>query len=97
MNSEQLVERGDLDDLTRQVDRLAERREWDALIDLRDRCRMALQRGKQLWAVAAHIEYRVALEAPGDWAARMVSEGGGRFSFGPLPEVAASTHSWSEL
>ena len=95
--NEQLVERGDLDELTRQVDRLCEERDWDGLVDLRDRCRLALRRGKQLWAVAAHVEYRVALEAPGPWATRMVVEGGGRFSFGPLPEVAASTHSWAEL
>ena len=61
------------------------------------RCRLAVERGKQLWAVAAHIEYRLALEAPGRWAAMMLETGPGRFALGPLPEVAASTHTWEEL
>ncbi|MDQ1396677.1 MAG: hypothetical protein QOG64_1936 [Acidimicrobiaceae bacterium] len=92
-----MVERGVLDELTAQVERLASARDWDGLIDLRDRCRRAVERGKQLWPVAAHVEYRLALEAPGPWAARMLEVDSGRFSFGPLPEVAASTHRWAEL
>jgi hypothetical protein len=95
--SAELVERGDLDELTRHVDGLAETRDWDGLVDLRDRCRRALERGKQLWPVAAHVEYRLALEAPGRWAARVLEAGAGQFSFGPLAEVTASTHSWDEL
>src|SRR5207245_227589 len=42
-------------------------------------------------------EYRLALEAPGPWAARVLEAGAGQFSFGPLAEVTASTHSWGEL
>ena len=61
----ELVELGDLDELTRQIDRLCSTRDWDALVDLRDRCRRALERGKQLWPAAAHAEYRLALEACG--------------------------------
>jgi len=91
------VERGDLDELTRLVDGLCEAREWDALVELRDRCARAFERGKQLWPVAHHAEYRLALEAPGPWAARMLVEGAGRFSLGPISEVAASTHTWPEL
>jgi hypothetical protein len=79
------------------VDGLSKAQDWDGLVDLKGRCRHAVDRGKQLWAVAAHIEYRLALEAPGEWAAPMVIEGAGRFTLGPLPEVAASRHAWGEL
>lgn len=39
----------------------------------------------------------MALQAPGPAAAAVLVEGAGRFALGPLPEVAASTHVWSEL
>jgi hypothetical protein len=91
------VERGDLDELIRLVDGLCAQRSWDALVELRDRCLRAVERGKQLWPAAHHAEYRLALEAPGPWAASMLTEGAGRFSLGPLSEVAASTHTWAEL
>ncbi|MDQ1436718.1 MAG: hypothetical protein QOK43_347 [Acidimicrobiaceae bacterium] len=88
----------ELDGLLRQVDALCERRDWDALVALRDRCRAALQRGKQWWPAASYAEYRLALEAPGRWAAHVVAElGTGRFALGPLTEVAACTHTWEEL
>ena len=91
------VERGDVDDLVRLVDALCESREWERLIELRDRCEQAVARGRQLWPVAAHAEYRLALEAPGRYAATVLVEGAGRFAPGPLPEVAASTHEWADL
>lgn len=92
------VERADLDELLRLVDALCDRREWDALVDLRDRCRGAhRETGRQLWPAATNAEYRLALEAPGPWAASVLVEGAGRFALGPLPEVAASTHEWDEL
>jgi len=91
------VERGDVDALTRLVDALSASREWDRLVELRDRCEQAVARGRQLWPVAAHAEYRLALESPGPWAARVLVEGAGRFAPGPLPEVAASTHEWCDL
>lgn len=87
----------DIDELTREVDRLCDQRDWDELLRLRDLCVAALQRGKQLWGVAAHAEYRLALEAPAPWAAQMLVPGTGRFALGPLSEVAASTHTWAEL
>jgi hypothetical protein len=93
----ELVELGDLDELTRLVDRLCRAGDWDGLVELRDRCRAALGRGKQLWAVAAHAEYRSALEAPAPWAAHVIEPGAGRFALGPLTEVVASTHTWAEL
>ena len=91
------VERGDVDDLIRLVDALCADRAWDRLVELRDRCEQAVARGRQLWPVAAHAEYRLALEAPGRFAAAVLVEGAGRFAPGPLPEVAASTHEWADL
>jgi hypothetical protein len=91
------VERGDVDDLIRLVDALCASRQWEQLLELRHRCQQALERGRQLWPVAAHAEYRLALEAPGRFAATVLVEGAGRFAPGPLPEVAASTHEWADL
>lgn len=97
MTLAELVEWGDLDALTGLVERLCATADWDGLVELRDRCRAAVQRGKQLWPVAAHAEYRLALQAPGPWAADVLRAGTGRFALGPLTEVAASTHTWGEL
>jgi len=91
------VEEGDPAKLLKLVDGLCKGRDWEGLVDLKARCRHAVDRGKQLWAVADHIEDRLALEAPGEWAGPMVFEGAGRFTLGPLPEVAASRHTWDEL
>jgi hypothetical protein len=92
-----VVERGDLDELTRLVDQLCGAEDWDGLVDLAARCRAAVARGKQLWPIASYIEYRLALDAPGRWAAACLEPGAGRFALGPLPEVAASTHQWTDL
>jgi hypothetical protein len=97
MNNEQLVDLGDLDELVRHVDRLADAGDWHGLLDLRDRCRRALERGRQLWPAASLAEYRLALDAPGKWAASVLVPDAGRFALGPLSEVAASRHTWSEL
>ncbi|MGI8758833.1 MAG: hypothetical protein ACR2K0_05960, partial [Acidimicrobiales bacterium] len=89
---------GDLDELLRWVDRLCEARDWDGLVALRDRSREAFEAsGRQLWPITSQAEYRLALEAPAAFAAPVLVEGAGRFAFGPLPEVAASTHTWAEL
>ena len=87
----------ELEELFREIDRLASRREWDGLLALRDRARAAFERGKQHWPAAAHAEYRLALEAPAEYAGAVIVEGAGRFALGPLSEVAASTHTWAEL
>ncbi len=92
-----LIEGNDLDGLVRFVDGLCTARDWDGLVELRDRCRQAVERGKQLWAAAEFAEYRLALEAPGPYAGAVVVEGAGRFTLGPLWEVAASAHDWAEL
>jgi hypothetical protein len=96
-NFSALVEAADLNALLRAVDGLVASRDWDDLIELADRCEEAVDRGKQLWPIAAHIDYRLALEAPGEYAAQVLAQPTSRFSAGPLTEVAASTHSWSEL
>src|SRR3990172_12984184 len=91
------VDRGDLDELVRLVDGLCSAREWASVVDLRDRCRHALERGLQLWPAAEYAEYRLALEAPAGFAGPVVTEQAGRFALGPLWEVAASTHDWAAL
>ena len=93
----ELVEAGDLNGLLRAVDGFCASRSWDELLDLADLCEDALERGKQLWPITAHIDYRIALEAPGDYAAGVLDSDLGRFALGPLTEVAASTHRWDEL
>jgi hypothetical protein len=88
----------ELDDLVRDVENLCTQRDWAGVLALRDRCRAALKRGKQFWPAASYAEYRLALEAPGEWAKAVVADpDAGRFALGPLPEVAASTHQWDEL
>ncbi len=92
-----LVELGDVDELLRATDRLVDASEWPELIELRDRCRRAVERGKQLWPAANHAEYRLALEAPGEFAAKMLTDVAGQFGLGPLAEVAAARHEWADL
>ena len=97
MNLRDAVEAGDMNELLRIVDALCSRRAWDDLLDLADLCDAAVERGKQLWPIADHIDYRLALEAPGEYAAGVLSVESPRFSHGPLTEVAASSHAWEEL
>jgi len=91
------IEASDTDELLTVIDGLCRNRKWDDMVDLRRRCREAVTRGKQLWGVEEHIRYRLALEAPGEWAGPAVTEGAARFAPGPLAEVAASTKTWAEL
>jgi hypothetical protein len=62
-----------------------------------DACEHALERGKQLWPIVAHAEYRIALEAPGHLACDMLDSPLIRFMPGPLTEVIASSHTWDEV
>lgn len=91
------IESSDTDELIRVIDGLCENADWNGLVELKGRCREAVGRGKQLWGVEEHIRYRLALEAPGEWAGPAVSEGVARFALGPLAEVAASTKTWAEM
>ncbi len=91
------IEANDPTRLLRIIDGMCAARDWDDLVDLAARCRQALDRGKQLWGVAYHADYRLALEAPGSYAAGVAASGGGGFTLGPLTEVAAMSHSWADL
>jgi len=92
-----ILDAGDANELTFHVDRLVAAGAWAELARLRELCQLAFQRGKQLWAVSAYIEYRLCLGAPGHWAVEMLEAGSGRFALGPLAEVVASVRSWGEL
>ncbi|HVL52273.1 MAG TPA: hypothetical protein VM754_12310 [Actinomycetota bacterium] len=94
---EDLVEAAQPNELLRRVDALCEARRWDDLVGLAQRCREAVERGKQLWPIAEHIEYRLALEGPAPLAGSVLTPTAGRFALGPLTEVAASTHTFFEL
>jgi hypothetical protein len=96
-STDALIERGELDGLLRLVDRMADGREWQALLGLADRCRRAHERGHQLWPASEHAWYRVALDGPAELACRAVASADGRFGLGPLTEVVASTHAWAMM
>ncbi len=91
------IEYSDTDELIRVIDGYCASHSWDDLLTLRERCAEAVSRGKQVWGVEEHIRYRLALEAPPEYAGPVVSEGPLRFGLGPLPEVAASTKTWEEM
>jgi hypothetical protein len=93
----ELIEAADLDALVRAVDGLCAARDWEGLVELAERCEDAVERGKQLWPIAALTDYRLALEAPGEYAASVLESELARFMLGPPTEVAASTHTWAEL
>jgi hypothetical protein len=92
-----LVQRADLDGLVRMVDSLCAGKQWAELADLRNRSREAVLTGRQLWPAATLAEYRLALWAPEEWAATMLDESSGRFTIGPLTEVAAQHHTYEAL
>lgn len=93
----ELIAANDLEGLVEWAGSLAFDECWDLLVALRDDCRAALSRGLQLWPAAAYAEYRLALDGPGPYAAAVLSSTADRFTLGPFPEVAASTHAWDEL
>lgn len=92
-----LVDAADLDGLIRQVDSLCSSRNWAGVLRTRDACRSATRTGRQVWPIATLCEYRLALHAPAEWACRVVDDEASRFSIGPLTEVIAQNHTWSEL
>jgi hypothetical protein len=94
---DRLVGRNDPDELVRFVDRLTLDADWDGLVVTARACRAAASTGRQLWPVSSLAEYRLALRAPGQWAAAVLTDDAGWFALGPLSEVAASTHTWAEL
>lgn len=93
-----LVHAVDLDGLVRLVDERCTDRDWAGLLRVRDRCAAATREtGRQLWPAATLAEYRLALLAPARWAAAVLDGEAGRFTIGPLSEVAAVHHTWAEL
>jgi hypothetical protein len=93
-----LISAVDLDGLVRLVDDRCSGRDWAGLLWLRDRCAAATREtGRQLWPAATLAEYRLALLAPPEWAATVLDGDAGRFTIGPLSEVAAVNHTWAEL
>ncbi len=97
---DELIHRGDLDGLVRMIDDRCSGRDWDGLLRLRDRSRHAVDTGRQLWPAATLAEYRLALLAPPEFVAAVLDETdglSGRFTIGPLTEVAAQHHTWADL
>ncbi|MSO78548.1 MAG: hypothetical protein EXQ79_02965 [Acidimicrobiia bacterium] len=94
---DEAVRRADLDELIRLIDDVCSARDWDGLVSLRERCARAHETGRQLWPAASHAAYRLALEAPAAYAAATLDAIGAPFTLGPLSEVAAQAHTWSEL
>lgn len=92
-----LIHRADLDGLVRMVDTVCADDDWPSLLELRNRSRAAVVTGRQLWPVATLAEYRLALWAPAQWAARVLDEDSGRFTIGPLTEVVAQRHEFADL
>jgi hypothetical protein len=94
---DRLIASNDLDELLREIDRRCERSDWQGLMSLRDACARSHEHGRQMWPAASHAEYRMALEAPAAWAAKVITEGAAHLGLGPLTEVVASTHDWASL
>jgi hypothetical protein len=94
---DRLIDRADLEALLRLVDARSAGQDWAGLVRIRERARFATRTGRQLWPASALAEYRLALRAPAEVAALVLTEDAGHFSLGPLTEVAAQEHTWSEL
>lgn len=93
-----LIAAVDLDGLVRLVDARTAGRDWEGLDRVRRRCIAATREtGRQLWPAATLAEYRLALWSPPEWAALVLDGEAGRFTIGPLSEVAAVHHTWADL
>ncbi len=97
---DELIHRADLDELVRLIDDRCAARDWDGVLRIRDRCRHAVATGRQLWPAATLSEFRLALLAGATFVAAVLDESdglSGRFTIGPLTEVAAQHHTWDDL
>lgn len=95
-----LIASADLDGLVRMIDDRCSTRDWAGVLRVRDRSRAAVETGRQLWPAATLAEYRIALLADAERVAVVLDESdglSGRFTIGPLTEVAAQHHSWGDL
>lgn len=91
------IDRGDLDEALRWVDRLAERGDWEDLDALRQRCRLAHERGHQLWPAASYAAHRLALHGPMALAVEVATTDTSAFTVGPLWEVVAARARWADI
>ncbi len=91
-----LMQQGDLDEVVREVDRLAERGDWEGLVALRRACAAAWDLGHQLWPASAWAAYRLVLEADPAVASPVAVEDVA-FTPGPLTEVLASRAHWGDV
>jgi len=97
---DELIHRADLDGLVRMIDDRSGAGDWPGLLRVRDRARHAVETGRQLWPAATLAEYRLALLGSPEFVAAVLDETdgmSGRFTIGPLTEVAAQNHTWAEL
>ncbi len=97
---DELIHRADLDALVRMIDDRTSARDWAGLLRVRDRSRRAVETGRQLWPAATLAEFRLALLAPAEFVGIVLDESdglSGRFTIGPLSEVAAQHHRWTDL
>ncbi len=92
-----LVETAHIRERCADVDRLVFDNDWVGVVAARDDARAALERGHQLWPVAAYADYRIALDGPAPLAASVVDATSSRYTLGPFPEVIATTHRWHDL
>ncbi len=97
---DELIHRVDLDGLVRLIDDRCASGDWAGVLRVRDRARRAVGTGRQVWPAATLAEYRLALRGPTDLVASVLDDAdelAGRFTIGPLTEVAAQHHTWAEL
>ncbi len=88
---------GDLDELLREIDRCCDAHDWNGVQVVGERARKAIERGHQLWPAASYAEYRIALDAPPAAAAKVITDHSGYLAPGPLTEVIAQNHRWTDL
>lgn len=92
-----LIHRVDLDELVRYVDNTCGDRDFEHLIEIRNRARAAVDTGRQLWPIATLANYRLALYAPAYLAVRSFDDTARTFMPGPLSEIISTRHHWDEL
>jgi hypothetical protein len=94
---DELIQRADLDGLVRHVDDACSARDWDHVLRIRNDARAAVATGRQLWPIATLANYRLALWAPAHLAVRALDDTARTFMPGPVSEILAVHHTWSDL
>lgn len=94
---EELIQRADLDGLVRHVDNACATRDWDHVLRIRNEARAAVATGRQLWPIATLANFRLALWAPAHLAVRALDDTARTFMPGPVSEILAVHHTWSDL